>query len=118
MSCSLHCYITSGRWFSKDYCRVLVECSCEDLFADESSAPLPAAASKLTEARAANGTMRAAETDYVLRLGRRMAMLVRNGTRRRGDATHGAEAVAPAADGDAQLDPAALASCFKTSRQG
>jgi len=70
------------------------------------------------EAWAANGTMRAAETDYVLRLGRRMAMLVRNGTRRRGDATHGAEAVAPSADGDAQLDPAALASCFKTSRQG
>ena len=88
------------------------------IFADESSAPLPAAASKLTEARAANGTMRAAETDYVLRLGRRMAMLVRNGTRRRGDATLGAEAVAPAADGDAQLDTAALASCFKTSRQG
>lgn len=32
-------------------------------------APLPAAASKLTEARAANGTTRATETDYVLRLG-------------------------------------------------
>ena len=31
-----------------------------------------------------------------------MAMLVRNGTMRRGDATLGAEAVAPAADGDAQ----------------
>jgi hypothetical protein len=31
-------------------------------------------------------------------------MLVRNGTRRRGDATLGAEAVAPAADGDAQSD--------------
>jgi hypothetical protein len=29
---------------------------------------LPAAASKLTEARAANGTTRATETDYVLRL--------------------------------------------------
>ena len=39
-------------------------------------------------------------------------MLVRNGTRRRGDATLGAEAVAPAADGDAQPDMAALASCL------
>ena len=113
LPCTLHCYITSGRWFSKDYCEYLSNVH-EKIFADESSAPLPAAASKLTEARAANGTMRAAETDYVLRLGRRMAMLVRNGTRRRGDATLGAEAVAP----DAQLDTAALASCFKTSRQG
>lgn len=40
-------------------------------------------------------------------------MLVRNGTRRRGDATLGAEAVAPAADDDAQSDTAALASCSK-----
>jgi hypothetical protein len=37
-------------------------------------------------------------------------MLVRNGTWRRGDATPfpGAEAVAPAADGDAQPDTAAV----------
>lgn len=45
-------------------------------------------------------------------------MLVRNGTRRRGDATLGAEAVAPAADGDAQPDTAALASCFKHRGRG
>lgn len=59
LSCSLHCYITSGRWLSNVHGKI---------FADESSAPLPAAASKLTEARAANGTTRAAETDYVLRV--------------------------------------------------
>jgi hypothetical protein len=116
LSCSLHCYITSGRWFSKDYCSAEYLSNVHGkIFADESSAPLPAAASKLTEAGAANGTTRAAETDYV---GRRMAMLVRNGTRRRGDATLGAEAVAPAADGDAQPDTAALASCFKHRGRG
>jgi hypothetical protein len=38
--------------------------------------------------------------------------------RRRGDATLGAEAVAPAADGDAQPDTAALASCFKHHGRG
>jgi len=51
--------------------------------------------------------------------GRRMAMLVRNGTWRRGDANPGAEAVAPAADGDAQPDAAALAAaCLTPPRQG
>jgi len=48
-----------------------------------------------------------------------MAMLVRNGTWRRGDANPGAEAVAPAADGDAQPDAAALAAaCLTPPRQG
>ena len=46
-------------------------------------------------------------------------MLVRNGTWRRGDANPGAEAVAPAADGDAQPDAAALAAaCPTPPRQG
>jgi hypothetical protein len=82
LSCSLHSYVCKVQYI----CRLQSTCR---MFMGRRSLPtrtLPAAASKLTKPRRPCKLDGAAETDYVLGLGRRMAMLVRNGTWRRGDA--------------------------------